>query len=285
MNRLIIILCILTNFSAFSQKLLNHLVLNTNKGPVVIEMDDAGTPLHFNAITKLVEMGIYTGSSFNYAQDGLYVQMGEEEFREYGFFEEQRKLIKALPNEITELEHHRAVVTMPNFPDDKLRGGQYLFTVMLDRFEDLDKKQTIVGFVIHGIEIFDEVSKGPKTSDVLNSPLKVETAVFMTKENAIAYYTKFQKEQFKSDIFDFSKYSFLLIIIIQLIVFYGKNKIESQLLGSMQLIVFLIASFSVMAQFYPLVADSTLASIGLVSFMLFCFKIMSSLESSRGLSK
>ena len=63
------------------------------------------------------------------------------------------------------------------------------------------------------------------------------------------------------------------------------EKIDSQIRESMQIIVLLIAAFSVMAQFYPLVGDSTLASVLMVSAMLLCFKIMSSLERSRGLFK
>ena len=73
--------------------------------------------------------------------------------------------------------------------------------------------------------------------------------------------------------------------MIQLVLFYGKKKIDIQIVESIQIIVLLIAAFSVMAQFYPLIADSTLASVLLVAAMLLCFKIMSGLERSRGLFK
>jgi hypothetical protein len=97
--------------------------------------------------------------------------------------------------------------------------------------------------------------------------------------------TEIEGSVFEADIFKFSKYSFLLIVFIQLILFYGKKKIDSQIVESIQLIVFLIAAFSAMAQFYPLIANSTFASVLLVASMLLCFKMMSSLERSRGLSK
>lgn len=281
----IIILLSLFCLDTFAKEDMDHLVLNTNKGLIVIEMDQTGTPLHFDAITKLVEMGIYTGTSFNYAQDGFYVQMGDETFRDFGFYDEQLELIKPLPNEITEYQHLRGVVTMPNSPDDALKGGQYIFTIMLDREVELDKKQTIIGFVTHGLDLLDETSKGEHNKNLLNTPLKIKTAVFMTKESAIKFYKDNQKSKFEADIFQFSKYSFLFIVFIQLIVFYGKKKIDSQIMESMQLIVFLVAAFSAMALFYPLVADSTIASVLLVASMLLCFKMMSSLERSRGLSK
>jgi len=275
----------LFSLNTFAQKAMDHLVLKTNKGPVVIEMESLGTPLHFDAITKLVEMGIYTGTSFNYAQDDFYVQMGDETFRDFGFYEEQLELIKPIPNEITEYQHLRGSVTMPNSPDDKLKGGQYIFTVMLDREVELDKKQTIIGFVVFGLDILDEASRGSHNKNLLDTPLKINTAVFMTKENAQAYFEDTKKSKFEADIFQFSKYSFLFIVFIQLILFYGKKKIDSQIVESIQLIVFIIAAFSAMAMFYPLIANSTLASVFLVASMLLCFKMMSSLERSRGLSK
>lgn len=290
MNRLILIfmfniLCAIISLKCFAESSLDHLVLRTNKGPVIIEMDNTGAPIHFDAITKLVELGVYNGQSFNYAQEGFYVQLGGEEFRNFGFYPEQLSLIKNLPNEITDFRHYRAAVTMPSSPEDELRGGAYIFTVMLDRSAELDKKQTIIGFVTHGLDILDETSKGSQKENLLEVPLKIYTANFMTRESAITYYKKFKDREFESDIFNFSKYSFLFIIFIQLILFYGKKKLDIQIIESIQIIVLLIATFSAMAQFYPLVGESTLASVIMVAAMLLCFKIMASLERSRGLFK
>ena len=100
---------ILISFNLLASDELDHLVLNTQKGPIVIEMDTVGTPIHFSAITKLVEMGVYTGTKFSFAQEGFYVQMGGEEHREFGFYKEQRDLIKKLPNEITNFKHYNFV--------------------------------------------------------------------------------------------------------------------------------------------------------------------------------
>lgn len=284
-----IILCLLTflSLNAYAEKLLDHLVLKTEKGPVVIQMDDTGTPLHFAAITKLVEMGIYNGTSFTYAQSDYYVQLGNESNRAYGFFDEQFKLIQPIPAEITDFKHYRGAVTMPSSQADLDDGGEYIFTVMLDQdqSEELDEKQTIIGFITHGIDILDEASRSSQKDSVLDTPLVIKTAVFMTKTEALDYYTKTKKAEFESDIFQFSKYSFLLIALIQLVIFYSKEKIDIQIKESLQLIVMLIAAFSCMAQLYPLVAESTLASVIFVIAMLVCFKTMSGLERSRGLSR
>lgn len=290
MSRLVVIfstifVTALISLNALAEKSLDHLVLNTNMGPVVIQMDDTGAPNHFAAMTRMVEMGVYNGTSFNYAQDGYYVQLGDETFRDYGFYPEQIDLIRPLENEITEFLHYRGAVTMPSAPDAEFRGGEYIFTVMLDRSGDLDKEQTIIGFVIHGINILDETSRGPSQDSLLADPLKIETAVFMTKDAAIEHYSNTKKTDFESEIFQFSKYSFLFIVFIQLVLFYGKAKIDAQTAESIQIVVLLVAAFSAMAQFYPTVGDSTVASLVLVASMLLCFKIMSSLERSRGLQK
>ena len=264
---------------------LDHLVLNTTEGPIVIEMDTVGTPIHFSAITKLVEMGVYTGTKFIFAQEGFYVQMGGEEHREFGFYKEQRDLIQKLPNEITNFKHYRAAVTMPNSPEDELKGGDYLFTIMLDQAENLDEAQTIIGFVVRGLDILEEVSKRDHQDSLLKEPLKIENAVFMTKEAALAYSDHNVQTHFESDIFKFSLFSFLLIMGIQLLAHFGKDKIDQQIIESMQVIVLLIATFSLLAQSYPLVADSTIASVLFVAALILCFKVMSSLERSRGLTK
>ncbi|MAZ47564.1 MAG: hypothetical protein CME65_03310 [Halobacteriovoraceae bacterium] len=288
MNFLIsfLILCFLSpSYFAFSAEELDHLVLNTEKGPVIIEMDTVGTPIHFSALTKLVEMGVYTGTKFTFAQEGFYVQLGNEEHREFGFYQEQRELIKKLPNEITNFKHYRAAVTMPNSPDDELKGGDYVFTIMLDQSEELDENQTIIGFVVRGLDILDELSKGANGEEALKNPLKIENAVFMNKKDALAYSDHNIKTHFESDIFKFSLFSFLLIMGIQLLAHFGKEKIDQQIIESMQVIVLLIATFSFLAQSYPLVADSTIASVLFVAALLLCFKVMASLERSRGLTK
>ena len=270
---------------AFSAEELDHLVLNTEKGPIIIEMDTIGTPIHFSALTKLVEMGVYTGTKFTFAQEGYYVQLGNEQHREFGFYQEQRDLLKKLPNEITNFKHYRAAVTMPNSPDDELKGGDYVFTVMLDQSEELDENQTIIGFVVRGLDILDELSKCANGDDALKNPLKIENAVFMNKTDALAYSDYNIKTHFESDIFKFSLFSFLLIMGIQLLAHFGKEKIDQQIIESMQVIVLLIATFSFLAQSYPLVADSTIASVLFVAALLLCFKVMASLERSRGLTK
>ena len=281
-----LILCFLSpSYFAFSAEELDHLVLNTEKGPVIIEMDTVGTPIHFSALTKLVEMGVYTGTKFTFAQEGFYVQLGNEEHREFGFYQEQRELIKKLPNEITNFKHYRAAVTMPNSPDDELKGGDYVFTVMLDQSEELDENQTIIGFVVRGLDILDELSKGANGEEALKNPLKIENAVFMNKKEALAYSDHNIKTHFESDIFKFSLFSFLLIMGIQLLAHFGKEKIDQQIIESIQFIVLLIATFSFLAQSYPLVADSTIASVLFVAALLLCFKVMASLERSRGLTK
>lgn len=285
MSRLIFLSTLIFSLSVFAQKELDHLVLKTTEGPVVIQMDDTGTPIHYAAMTKMVDLGVYNGMSFNYAQEDFYVQLGDETYREFGFYPEQLDLLKSMPNEITDFQHFRGAVTMPSSPGNELRGGQYIFTVMLDRSIEMDKEQTIIGFVVQGLDILEAASRGAHKDNLLDEPLKIESAVFMTKDDALNYYFDSKKVEFESDIFQFTKYSFLFIVVIQLIVFYGRGKIDPQIVESVQLIVFLIAAFSAMAQFYPMVGESTVASVILVAAMLYCFKMMSSLERSRGLSK
>jgi cyclophilin family peptidyl-prolyl cis-trans isomerase len=284
MKYLILITAFL-NLNLFADETLDHLVLNTSKGPIVIQMDNLGAPIHFDAITKMVELGVYSGINLAYAEADFYVQMGGEEFRDYGFYPEQKEILKHLPNEITGFKHFRGAVTMPSSNIEELKGGSYEMTFMLDRSKELDGKQTIIGFVTHGIEILDELSRSPSQDGVLTNQLKLINAVFMTKAAADAHYEKYKNSLFNADITSFTLFAFLFIILIQLVVHFGKGKIDKQILDSAQLIVLLIATFSLLAQAYPMVEESTMASVAFVGLLILCFKVMASLERSRGLSR
>lgn len=285
MKYLFILLLLTLSLSAIAQEKLDHLIFNTNKGPIVIEMDNIGTPEHFDGITKMVELGIYSGMNLTYAGAGFYVQMGEEEHREYGFYPEQKELIKPFPHEATDFKHYRGVVTMPARPEEELRGGSFQMTFLLDRSESLDGKQTIIGHVVSGLDILDELSHSPAENEMLKNPLTITNAFFMEKEAALAYAKKANTSAFNSDIVNFGLFAFLAIILIQLLIHFGKEKIDKQISDSLQLVVLLIATFAFLAKAYPMVSESTFASVGFVGLMILCFKVMASLERSRGLTK
>jgi cyclophilin family peptidyl-prolyl cis-trans isomerase len=283
MKNLTLFILLLFSFNVTAdEKVAFNLVLKTNKGPIVIDMNDYGAPIHFDAITKMVDMGLYNGTAFSYAEKGFFIQLGDEYYRDLNFFEEQAKVIQNLPYEKTKFQHHRGTVTMPNPTDTQ---SNFVFTVMLDRSEELDNKQTIIGFVTYGLDLLDETANGEtKEESILVKPLRIESAAFMTKDKATIYVKEYESHKFKSELFDFTKYSFLLIIIIQLILFHGKEKLDAQVVSSIQISVLLIATFSLMAQFYPMVQDSILASMVMVAGLVYCFKIMASLEKGRTLS-
>ena len=287
-NLIKLILLGLLSITSFANgsKNVDHLVFETQEGPIVIELDSVAAPIHFDQINKLAEMGIYSGIELSYAAKDFYVQMGDETRREYGFYPEQAEVIKSLPNELNDFnKHYRGAVSMPANPEDADLGGKFVMTFLLDRAESLDGKQTVIGFVTHGLEKLDSISNYEADDDLIRSPVKIISAKLMTKDAAINMYKQYHRDEFASDIFNFTQYSFLFIIIIQLILFFAKEKIAPQIKESTQIVVLLVAVFSVLAQFYPMAGESTIASTLMVAALLLCFKVLASLEHSRGLTK
>jgi len=283
--KILILFLFFISSNSFSDSKEDHLVLQTNSGVIVIELDSEGTPEHFNQLTKLVELGIYNGTSFSYALENFYVQLGSESERKHVFYPTQRNAIKEMRNEITTFKHYRRSVTMPSSPDDTLKGGQFVFTIALDRLEELDEKQTIIGFVVKGMDVVDNISLGEKKNDKLNKPIIINYANIVTKDAALSIYDNYHNNFFFSDIALFNSIVFFFIIFIQISQFYLKNKIDKGLANAINLTVFLFSVFSFLVYLYPFAQKSVFLSLIFILLLLQSFKMLSTIEQSRGITK
>ena len=130
----------------------NTLLLETSKGPVVIEMRPDLAPSHVARIKELARQGFYDGLKFHRVIPGFMAQTGCPEGRGTGG--SGRKL-KA---EFSAEKHQRGTVSMARAQDPNSGDSQFFICFGDARF--LDNQYTVWGKVIEGMENVDKIKRG-----------------------------------------------------------------------------------------------------------------------------
>jgi len=123
-------------------------------GTVVIQLRPDIAPNHVYRIQSLAAQGFYNGLIFHRVIPGFMAQGGDPKGVGSGG--------SNLPNltaEFSGLPHMRGVMAMARTADD-LNGGNSQFFIMLSAGMSLDKKYTIFGRVISGMQFVDGIAPG-----------------------------------------------------------------------------------------------------------------------------
>ena len=137
-----------------------HLVLQTEKGKITIEMDRIRTPATVSAIDSLARSGYYDGVPFHRVVPKFVIQGGDIE-RGDGF----GGPLFRLPTEASELGFSRGAVGIASAGPDT-EGSQYF---IMHRWKPhLNAKYTRFGKVIKGMDVVDRIMPGDK---VLNAQI------------------------------------------------------------------------------------------------------------------
>ena len=123
-------------------------------GTVVIQLRPDIAPNHVYRIQSLAAQGFYNGLTFHRVIPGFMAQGGDPKGVGSGG--------SNLPNltaEFSGLPHMRGVMAMARTADD-LNGGNSQYFIMLSAGMSLDKKYTIFGRVISGMQFVDGIAPG-----------------------------------------------------------------------------------------------------------------------------
>ena len=123
-------------------------------GTVVIQLRPDIAPNHVYRIQSLAAQGFYNGLTFHRVIPGFMAQGGDPKGTGSGG--------STLPNitaEFSGLPHMRGVMAMARTMED-LNGGNSQFFIMLSAGMALDKKYTIFGRVISGMQFVDGIAPG-----------------------------------------------------------------------------------------------------------------------------
>ncbi|HEY8129848.1 MAG TPA: peptidylprolyl isomerase [Hyphomicrobium sp.] len=146
----------------------NTLVIETSKGPVVIELRPDLAPKHVERIKTLAREGFYDGIVFHRVIDGFMAQTGCPQGRGIG-----SSKLPNLPAEFNAEPHVRGVCSMARSSNPNSANSQ--FFIVFDDATFLDKQYTVWGKVIEGMDNVDKLAKGepPKSPDKM---IKVRVA-------------------------------------------------------------------------------------------------------------
>ena len=131
----------------------NTLTLDTTKGAVVIEMNPGLAPNHVAHIKKLVGEGFYDGIVFHRVIDGFMAQTGCPHGTGTGGSKHPN-----LKAEFNAEPHVRGTVSMARAANPNSANSQ--FFICFDDARFLDRKYTVWGKVVAGMENVDKIERG-----------------------------------------------------------------------------------------------------------------------------
>jgi peptidylprolyl isomerase len=128
------------------------LIIETTRGPVTVEMRSDLAPKHCARIKELACQGFYDGVVFHRVIDGFMAQTGDPTGTGGGGSGQK------LEAEFSAEPHVRGVVSMARAqsPD----SGDSQFFICFDDAVFLDRKYTVWGKVVEGMDNVDKITRG-----------------------------------------------------------------------------------------------------------------------------
>ena len=147
-------------------------VTGAANGQVIIDLAADTAPSHVTQITELAKSGAYDGVIFHRVIDGFMAQTGDVQYGKSGGDTSMAGMGGSeRPNilfEPTTETFARGVVGMARSQD--LNSANSQFFIMFADGPFLDRKYTIIGRVVSGMEVVDAIARGepPEVPDVMS---------------------------------------------------------------------------------------------------------------------
>ncbi len=140
-------------------------------GEIVIDLLPEVAPQHVERITTLAEEGAYDGVVFHRVIDGFMAQTGDVQF---GTGDDLSRAgtggseMPDLPAEFSDVSFERGVVGMARAQNPDSANSQ--FFIMLEPAPHLNGQYTVVGRVIEGLDVLDDIKRGSGQSGSVSDP-------------------------------------------------------------------------------------------------------------------
>ena len=137
----------------------NTIFLDTAYGRVIIRLRTELAPKHAERIKLLTREKFYDNAPFHRVIPGFMAQTGDGE-RGDGF---GKSKYPDLPAEFSKVPFTRGVVGMARGPSPN--SGNSQFFIMFGDAPSLNGQYTVVGEVVSGMEVIDQIKKGSSARD------------------------------------------------------------------------------------------------------------------------
>jgi len=147
----------------------NAIVIDTNKGRIVIKLRNDLAPQHAERLKQLARDGFYNNVPFHRVIDGFMAQTGDgQRYNGTG-----GSKYPNLPAEFSNVPFKRGIVGMARASDPNSANSQ--FFIMFADGAFLNNKYTVVGEVVSGMDVVDKIKRGEPVADP-DKMLKVQVA-------------------------------------------------------------------------------------------------------------
>ena len=171
------VLCFLILFgSPLFASSLKITIDGTAQGQIEIDLFEDVAPLHVAQILKLAEQRRYDNVVFHRVIEGFMAQTGDVEYGnaegDIAFAGRGGSELPDLPAEFSDIKFDRSIVGMARTQDPNSANSQ--FFIMFEPGYFLNGQYTVVGKVVSGMEVVDQIKigKGPNGA-VLGVPDKM----------------------------------------------------------------------------------------------------------------
>ncbi|GHC46141.1 peptidylprolyl isomerase [Neogemmobacter tilapiae] len=148
-------------------------VAGTANGQIVIDLLPDVAPAHVSQITTLAKEGAYDNVVFHRVIDGFMAQTGDVQYGKVGNADMARAGTGGsdkpdLPAEFSSVSFDRGVVGMARSADPNSANSQFFIMFAPGTF--LDGQYTVVGRVISGMDVLDQVKRGAGPDGEVEGP-------------------------------------------------------------------------------------------------------------------
>jgi peptidylprolyl isomerase len=141
-------------------------------GTIVIELADDVAPQHAARLVELARSGAYDGVVFHRVIDGFMAQTGDVEYGRFGGDLSSAgrggSSLPDLPAEFSNRPFDRGTVGMARSSDPNSANSQ--FFIMFAPAPHLDGQYTVVGQVISGQDVVDQIKRGQGANGEVSEP-------------------------------------------------------------------------------------------------------------------
>ena len=141
-------------------------------GQIVIDLASDVAPLHVAQIVALAKSGAYDNVVFHRVIDGFMAQTGDVQYGKKGGDTTMAGMggseLADIPAEFSALPFERGIVGMARAQDPNSANSQ--FFIMFAPGDFLNGQYTVVGKVISGMEIVDQIKRGDGQNGEVTEP-------------------------------------------------------------------------------------------------------------------
>ncbi len=151
-----------------------HVLLETTKGPIELEMLPDRAPETVRSFLRLADSGVYDGVGVHRVAPNFVIQTGALAFRDKPLTDRQQKLVHNLAPEFSDTPNVPGIVSMARGDDPG--SGSTSFFICIGECRSLDGKYTAFAKVVSGMETVNAIAAVAVEGETPKGPIAITRA-------------------------------------------------------------------------------------------------------------